>query len=197
MKDKIWVRQLPPKDLLFWKFVGRSNLVFTTGDEWKKHSRVVTSVFQRRAPIADFETVSEKLLEVIDRNRGDPVSWDTLAKRVTIDILGLTILGNDIEALDHPDSPLYSTYIRALEGLTAPPYIFLPFLDKYFPRKRLVKDVEYLRQFFSSMIDQKKGSPGSDLISFTLAEPTFTMQDVLDNVSLFFVAGHVSFRVSY
>ena len=192
MKDKTWVRQLPPQDLLFWKFVGRSNLVFTTGDEWKKHSRVITSVFLRPPPIQDFFSVAQRLLNAMDRNVNKILPWNTLAKRITIDILGTTILGSDIQAIDYPDSPIYSTYNRCMEGLTAPPYIFMPFLDKYFPRKSLVNDAQYLRGFFSNLIKEKKTNPSNDVISLMTAEPSFSEKDVLDNVSLFFMAGHVS-----
>ncbi|KAF9465677.1 cytochrome P450 [Collybia nuda] len=190
MKDKTWVRQLPPQDLLFWKFVGHQNLVFTNGDEWKRHSRVVTSVFLRQPPIQDFVAVAQRLLNAMNRDTNKTMRWDKLTRRVTIDILSTTILGSDIQAIDHPDSPITSTYNRCMENLTAPPYIFLPFLDKYFPRKGLVDDSAYLRAHFSDLIKKKSTNPGNDLISLMLAEPSFSEQDVLDNVSLFFVAGH-------
>lgn len=156
MKDKNWVRQLPPQDLLFWKFVGRSNLVFTTGEEWKKHSRAITSVFLRPPPIQTFVSVAQTLFNAMNRDINKTVPWDTLAKRVTIDVLGTTILGSGIQAIDYPDSPIPSTYNRCVAGLTAPPYIFLPFLDKYFPRKGLVDDAGYLRGYFSNLIKEKR-----------------------------------------
>ncbi|KXN87718.1 Cytochrome P450 4F12 [Leucoagaricus sp. SymC.cos] len=190
MKDKVWVRQLPPQDLLLWKFVGRSNLAFTIGDEWRKHSRAITSIFSRPLPIQDFVAVAQRLLIAIERDANKTVAWDQLAKRVTIDILGTTVLGSDTQAIDFPESSIITTYNRCMTGLTAPPYIFLPFLDKYFPRRSLVNDTEYLRGLFSNLIKEKKTNPGNDLISLMLAEPSFSEQDVLDNVSVFFVAGH-------
>jgi hypothetical protein len=192
MKDRVWVRQLPPQDLLFWKFVGRSNVAFTTGEEWKKHSRVVTSVFLRPPPIHDFVAITERLINAINRNASKTVAWDALTKRVALDILSTTILGSDIQAIDFPDSPISTTYNRCIAGLTAPPYIFLPFLDKYFPRRNLVDDTRHMRAFFLNLIKEKRTNPSNDLISAMLAEPSFSEQDVLDNVSVFFVAGHVS-----
>lgn len=78
-----------------------------------------------------------------------------------------------------------------MDALTAPPYIFLPFLDKYFPRKNIVKQVENLRTRFAQLIREKELKKNNDLISRMLENPEFNFTDVLDNVSVLFIAGHV------
>ena len=173
-----------------WRFVGRNNLAFTVGAEWRKHSKLVGTAFQRPPPISQFSSLSRTLFGTLGEG-GEIVKWDDMAERVTLDILGTTLLGHNFEAITKPNSPFADGYSRVMHALMAPPYIFVPFLDKYFPRKEVVKEVNVLRTQFSDIIKDKAQKPGEDLISRMLEEPEFNNQDVLDNVSVLFVAGHV------
>ncbi|KAK7443532.1 hypothetical protein VKT23_015705 [Stygiomarasmius scandens] len=54
LRDRMWVRQLPPQDLLIWKLVGKSNLAFSVGEVWRRHSHLVNSALQGTPPFSDF-----------------------------------------------------------------------------------------------------------------------------------------------
>src|ERR1700761_922337 len=174
-----------------WRMVGRHNLAFTTGQEWKKHSKVISAAFLRPPPLAQFAALSRTLFSTI-KGQGEIVKWDDMAERITLDVLGTTIMGRNFDAITKPNSPFADGYRRVMTALMAPPYIFLPFLDKYFPRKKVVEEVGELRGKFEDIVKEKSKTPGEDLISRMLEDPEFDDLDVLDNVSVLFVAGHVS-----
>lgn len=188
LRDRRWIRQLPPQDLLLWRLVGKSNLAFTIGETWKKHSRVVGTAFQGPPPIESSVRASRELFTVL--GKGGTFRWDDLTRRITLDILGDVVLGHQFNAVLQPHSPFVDGYHHTMEALTAPPYIFLPFLDKYFPRKDIVQQVENLRTRFAQIIREKEQKKSNDLISRMLENPEFNFTDVLDNVSVLFVAGH-------
>ena len=175
-----------------WKFVGRSNVAFTVGDEWRKHSRVVQAAFQRPPPIAEFASVTRTVIALIQSQSSQPIAWDGVAQRLSLDVLGTTILGHDFNAVLNPNTPFADGYRQTMQALMAPPYVFLPFLDKYFPRKAILAEVRQLRDFFEDIVLRKRSQPGEDLISVMATNPEFSQQDILDNVSVLFVAGHVS-----
>ncbi|KAJ3561918.1 hypothetical protein NP233_g9899 [Leucocoprinus birnbaumii] len=79
-----------------------------------------------------------------------------------------------------------------MASLAAPPYIFLSFLDKYFPHKHLVDDTSSSQNLLFNLIKEKRINPGNAPTSLMLAEPTSSEQVGLDNISLFFVAEHAS-----
>ena len=77
-KDPAYTRQLPSQDSLFWRFVGRHNVLFTEGEEWKLHAKSVHAALQRPPPFADFAAVAQRLVTTI----GDGtkiIKWDEMA----------------------------------------------------------------------------------------------------------------------
>lgn len=183
------MRQLPPKDLLLWRFVGTSNVAFTIGETWRKHSKVVNTALQGPPPIESFVRTSQELFTVL--GKGGTFKWNELAHGIALDILGDAVLGYRFKAVLQPNSPFVTGYRDMMESLTAPPYIFLPFLDKYFPRKHVIAQVDDFRSRFAQIIQEKEQKKSHDLISRMLENPDFKFSDVLDNVSVLFVAGHV------
>jgi len=101
-------------------------------------------------------------------------------------------MGYQFNAILAPDSPFVKEYREINEALIAPPYIFLPFLDKYFPRNHVVEGVKYLRGKFAEIIEAKREKRGEDVISRMLDDASLDSREVLDNVSILFIAGHVS-----
>ncbi|GJJ12828.1 hypothetical protein Clacol_007073 [Clathrus columnatus] len=164
LRDRRWVRQLPPQDLI-WRLVGRSNLAFTIGETWRKHSKAVTTAFQGPPPIESIVRSSKELFTVL--GEGGTFKWNDLTLRVTLDILGDAILGHQFKAVLQPHSPF-----------------------KYFPRRDVIAKVEDLRARFGQLIREKEKKKGADVISRMLECEDLTIDDVLDNVSVLFVAGH-------
>lgn len=164
-------------------------MAFTIGETWRKHTKVVGTALQGPPPIESFVRTSQKLFMVL--GEGGTFKWNELAHAVTLDILGDAVLGHQFNAVLEPDSLFVAGYQRTMESLTAPPYIFLPFLDKYFPRKDVIAQVDDLRSRFTQIIHEKEEKKSNDLISRMLEDPDFNFTDVLDNVSVLFAAGHV------
>ncbi|GJJ12835.1 hypothetical protein Clacol_007080 [Clathrus columnatus] len=157
LRDRRWVRQLPPQDLLIWRLVGRSNLAFTIGETWRKHSKAVTTAFQGPPPIESIVRSSKELFTVL--GEGGTFKWNDLTLRVTLDILGDAILGHQFKAVLQPHSPFVNGYHDTMES-------------------------------FGQLIREKEKKKGPDVISRMLECEDLTFDDVLDNVSVLFVAGH-------
>jgi cytochrome P450 len=191
-KDPAYTRQLPSQDSLFWRFVGRHNVLFTEGEEWKLHAKSVHAALQRPPPFSDFAAVAQRLVAVIGDGT-QSIKWDEMAQRVTLEVLGATILGYDFEAIKNPDSPFVNGYTRVVHALTQPAYMFVPLLEKVWPRREVESEMKKLRSFFSEVLQHKRKSSGDDVISAMLQEPAFTETDFLDNMVVLFIAGHVSF----
>ena len=62
--------------MLLWRFVGRTNVVLTNGEIWKRHSRVVKSALDRNLPIAQFVALGKKLFKIM--GSGGLLRWDNL-----------------------------------------------------------------------------------------------------------------------
>jgi cytochrome P450 len=200
LQDRDWVRDLPPQDLLLWRFVGNNNLGFTIGDEWRKHSRVITNIFQGSPPLSNFKAIFDRFEEHFPVSTSPTtVSWDKWTERITLDVLGTTILGHDFQAISNNSSPFLSTYRHVMAHITEPPYVFFPILDKLLPRKELVRSVDTIRSRFQDIINEKqtKSDGGQDLISLMISHPEFTQKDLLDNVTFLFIAGHVRLSISF
>jgi len=188
-KDNRYAKPLPPQDSLFWKFVGSKNILFASGEEWELHARVVHPALQGPPPISDFASVTHSLLKHISTSKGR-IDWTELSQRVTLDVLGKTVLGYDFNAIQDPHSPFVDGYNRVMAGLMAPLYMFLPMLDRYFPRKRMNAEMLGLRAFFQDIIQHKKKEPGEDVISSMLVDTKLGEEDLLDTMVVLFIAGH-------
>ncbi|KAK7463556.1 hypothetical protein VKT23_006903 [Stygiomarasmius scandens] len=191
-KDPAYIRQHPSPDSLFWRFVGKHNILFTDGEEWKMHAKSVHAALQRPAPIAEFSAIAKRLVNSIKSHSGTTkcVAWDQMAQRVTLDVLGSTILGYDFRAMEDPNSPFVNGYTKVVHSLTEPLYMFFPILDKYFPRRVVEKEMQALREFFQRVLDQKRKNIGDDVISAMLQEPDMKDVDLIDNMVVLFIAGH-------
>jgi hypothetical protein len=51
--------------MLLWRFVGKTNIILSNGENWKRHSRVVKSALNRNLPIEDFVSLGKKLFSVM------------------------------------------------------------------------------------------------------------------------------------
>lgn len=203
MEDKTNYRQLPPRDMLFWQFTGRSNIFFTEGEDWKRHSRQLKQALQGQVPMSEFVRLSKKTLQKIDEHKRMPgtrsnsdhsegvvVRWDELLHRFTLDVVGVTVLGYDFQALDDPDTPFVNGYRASLDALTSPAYVFIPKLEKALPRHAVRKQMFGLRAKFREIIEYKRNHPGDDLISHLTEDRELGTEEMVDNVVVLFIAGH-------
>lgn len=190
MENRLFSKQMPPKEMLLWKFTGSQNIFLTEGEQWKRHSKVVRAALHSSPPIATFTSLAYKLFHKI--GDGGLVKWSDYTHRFTLDAVGVTVLGYDFDALDHPHSPFVEGYHRVMSAIAKPAYIFIPSLEKWIPRKSVEKDIENLRQEFYKIVEFKRENSGNDMITSMLQEPEFTDVEHLDNVVVLFMGGHVS-----
>ena len=189
MENRAFTKDMPPKEMLLWQFTGSQNIFLTEGGQWKRHSKVVRAALQKPPPISTFNSLAYKLFHKI--GEGGIVKWSDYTHRFTLDAVGLTVLGYDFDALDHPDSPFVAGYHRVMSAIASPAYIFIPTLEKWLPRRKVKQDIQDLRNEFKKIVEFKKENSGNDMITFMLQEPEFTDIEHLDNVVVLFMGGHV------
>lgn len=190
MENRSAKKQLPPADMLFWKFTGRRNIFFANGDEAMKHSRIFRTALQRTTPMEQFSLLSRRLLKHL--GHGGRVRWNDFTSRFTLDVVGTSVMGFDFEALDNPDGPFVKLYHDVMTAISDPPYIFLPALERWWPRHEVKRKVDTLVNHFWQLLAEKKGKPGNDVITYMFQEPGMSDEEYRDNVIVLFMAGHVS-----
>jgi len=121
---------------------------------------------------------------------GVVVGWDELLHRFTLDVVGRAVLGYDFRALDEPDTPFVNGYRASLASLTSPPYMFVPKLERIFPRRGVRAQMLALRDKFREIIEHKRIYPGDDLISHLIEDKELGTEELVDNVVVLFMAGH-------
>lgn len=60
--------------MLLWRFVGKTNVILSNGEAWKRHSNVVKSALARNLPIEEFVSLGNKLFKKMAN--GGLIKWD-------------------------------------------------------------------------------------------------------------------------
>lgn len=149
------------------------------------------------------ETASEKnSAAIVEINH-----WST---KVTMDIIGLAVLGRDFNSLKNGDDPLVALYEEVLEPTPEKSLFFtlhlfgLESVIKMLPWKvneRLRYTTGELRRICRKLLDDKKEKVKTegeqkDILSVMLATNTFGDDNLIDQLLTFLAAGSVS-HVSY
>jgi cytochrome P450 family 4 subfamily V len=124
----------------------------------------------------------------------DPADW---MHRVTLDILSTAAFGQNLDSLNHPNSPVVSLYHELLVIMQNPILNFLPWIDAI-PgispgfQSRLTQFQQFLIQFMNQKKQaQQESSQGRDLLDFMLdanQENIFSQSELIGNLSIFFLA---------
>lgn len=191
----LYPKELPSDGLLLWRFIGGSNILMTNGDRWKKHSRVIRDAFNLSIPVDQFTQLSKNLFDVInppsDKNDTHTVDFADLAQRFALDAVGSSVLGHDFDAI-HTESLFVKEYNGIMRDIANPFYLLMPFLEKVFPRRKVIKRMDDLVDKFQMLLQAKRTDPGDDMMTFMLKEPTMSEDELRDNMVVLFIAGHVS-----
>ncbi|KAI0029801.1 cytochrome P450 [Vararia minispora EC-137] len=177
----------PPDDLLLWQLIGKSNILLSNGEQWKKHSRNVRSAINRAIPMQQFSRLSYRLCTALSRH--SIVAFDEYAQRFALDAVGTTAFGHDFDAIEQ-ESEFATSYNQIMRGIANPLYLIMPFLEKVFPRRDLKRSMDGLAQRFQDMLQEKREKPGQDMLTYMLRDVGVTDDELRDNMLLLFIAGH-------
>jgi cytochrome P450 len=191
----LYPKELPPDGLLLWRFIGGSNILMANGDRWKKHSMTIRDAFNLSIPVNQFIHLSKNLFDVInppsEENDTHTVDFADLAQRFALDAVGSSVLGHDFDAI-RTESLFVKEYNGIMHDIANPLYLIMPFLEKVFPRKGVIKRMDNLVDKFRMLLQAKRNDPGDDMMTFMLKEPTMSEEELRDNMVVLFIAGHVS-----
>ncbi|KIP02446.1 hypothetical protein PHLGIDRAFT_79103 [Phlebiopsis gigantea 11061_1 CR5-6] len=188
MDTRSITKQRPREDMLFWQFTGLNTFILADGDIWRTQIQAVRRALQTNVPIGTFVSICHKLIGII--GDGGVVKWSDLSHRLTLDVVGQTVMGHDFQSLEQPHGSLVAHYHSVMSEITNPLYIAFPILESWLPRKRLTARVSNLRAEFQRIVDTKKERPGEDYVSFMLENPPSSESEYLDNVVTMFMTGH-------
>ncbi|KJA29606.1 hypothetical protein HYPSUDRAFT_31542 [Hypholoma sublateritium FD-334 SS-4] len=184
----LWPKEEPPDAMLLWRFVGKTNVILSNGEAWTRHSHVVKSALTRNLPISEFVSLGKKLFKKM--GNGGRIKWDDYTMRFTLDAVGSTALGHNFRAIEDDHSPFVAQYNEVMDGIASPLYIVFPKLEKWFPRREVIKNIDNLVNKFQKILEHKKENKGNDMLTYMLEEPGMTDEEYRDNMVVFFIAGH-------
>ncbi|EGO03906.1 hypothetical protein SERLA73DRAFT_69725 [Serpula lacrymans var. lacrymans S7.3] len=187
-------KDFPTWDLLLTRFIGRNNITMSNGDEWRKVSTIVRDAFTTPIPIDLFTSLAKNIFRVIDQtpltdNKELKVEWSDLAQRFALDAVGYSVIGFSIDAIS-TESQFVKDYNMFMRYTADPLYLALPIFEKIIPRKHAFDLMEDLKKRLIDMLLAKRLDPGDDIMSFLLRDPSLTMEDLRNNMSILFIAGH-------
>ncbi|KAJ9076130.1 hypothetical protein DSO57_1029260 [Entomophthora muscae] len=187
------------KVMLGRKIMGYTNILNSDGEEWRRHRRVANPAFRKAFSISVFNGCTQQLVELLCAEESRPQEVHTLFRHLTLDILGKGLFSHDFEAIakgnESNDLKLYNEVMKALFN---PLYFFFPFLERWVPsRKRSLEKGMEFRAFLRNIVQKRKQDltlDHDDLLSAfikeSMQEGTFSDDDVINDLGVFFIAGH-------
>ncbi|EGO00251.1 hypothetical protein SERLA73DRAFT_135995 [Serpula lacrymans var. lacrymans S7.3] len=189
----LYPKETPPDGLLLWRFIGGSNVLMTNGDIWKKHSRLIRDAFSLSIPVDQFTSLAKNLFTVINPPSSSTdthtVCWSELAQHYALDAVGSSVLGHDFDAI-RSESVFVKEYNGVMHDIANPLYLIAPFLERIFPRKKVIDRMDSLVNRFKKLLLDKRTDPGDDMMTFMLKDPEMSDTELRDNIVVLFIAGH-------
>lgn len=116
------------KPNIFSKFLG-VNVIFSNGDIWKRHQKVVSSPLKRAFDSAIFGRLALNLIDLINK-QNEIVKVHTIMQKLTIDALGKALMGLDFDSLNK-NVPFIDDYITVMDSFN-PILIIFPFWNQLY-----------------------------------------------------------------
>jgi len=148
-------------------------------------------------------------MDLWGQQAGQPIFVSEDLKKMTIDVLGETILGSDFDTLGGSNDNPLASYRHAIENIFHLPTLLIPGYQKLpFPRnKKLAAEINNFDSFIWDIIErkkkEKKDTPENLVECLIHANQNpdegvtpMTDQMLRDNIVLFFIAGHETTAVS-
>ncbi|KAI0319618.1 cytochrome P450 [Amylostereum chailletii] len=181
-------KENPPDDLLLWQFIGRSNILLSNGEQWRKHSHIIRSAINQTIPVAQFVALARRLFAFMDSRATIP-RFDDMSQKYALDAVGTTVFGHDFNAIAE-ESDFVRNYNNIMHGIANPLYVILPVLERIFPRHALKRGMDSLAEAFQGVLTEKRENPGADMLTYMLRNVDVTERELRDNMLLLFIAGH-------
>ncbi|KAJ3128339.1 Cytochrome P450 4V2 [Nowakowskiella sp. JEL0407] len=190
------------------KYVFGDNLATVSAKDWPRHRTVCRPAFAKPLQILVFTKSVSKLIHTIhnldDKSSVPIYSW---MQRVTLHVLGSVIFSFDFGSLNNDDGGKYVTLWHKMMGRVLNPFLVLLPLWSYIPTKTNLETWELcntFRQLMIDVIEQKrkdlknnavKSEKEKDLMDLMILAADdesvdWTAEDLMYNLSVFFVAGH-------
>ncbi|KAI9293176.1 cytochrome P450 [Neoconidiobolus thromboides FSU 785] len=186
-----------------------SNIVFTSGEEWKRHRKAANPAFHRSWSTELVGNCCEVLLDKIQLEK-EPIEILPFLKRMTLDALGKAIFNFDFKAVEQPEGKYVKIYTSLMQEFRKIVYAFLPFLESPILniRANAHARVTEFRALISEVLEQKKKELQSggevdeskaDLLTLMVkanmfimedGEPLLSNEEIINDTVVFFVAGH-------
>ncbi|KAJ9056366.1 hypothetical protein DSO57_1033881 [Entomophthora muscae] len=189
------------KIMLANKVLGVTNLATADGEEWRRHRKVANPAFKKTWSTDMFGECTENLSELIKASNGSPLMVQGLFQRLTLDVLGKGLFSYDFEAIARGEGNYYlRLYNDIMKAMFNPIYFVFPFLERYVPWRQISHDKsKEFRSFLRDVIRERKfelTESHDDLLSLMIKasideeDAEITDDDVINDLSLFFLAGH-------
>ncbi|KAH6917771.1 cytochrome P450 4F5 [Coprinopsis sp. MPI-PUGE-AT-0042] len=201
--------QFPKKnytDHLHFTFLSGPNVVFSNGEQWKRHSESVKAAFDREIPVWRFVGLGWDVVDMIKANCGRrsvektlehavPGGWgisrfSDLVQKYTLDVVGTTLLGHNFNALKTTEGSFVEQFNTVMSAIASPVRLVFPFLDTIFPRYEAIAQVDKLNARYEEVLEMKRGDLGVDLLSYLLEDERLSKEEAVSNLSILFSAGH-------
>jgi len=195
---------------MLFDFMGKNNVVFSNGSEWKHHRTIINPSFGKISLF--MEPMSLKIDEFIDvietrakMNENGVTVCDDIQK-MTLDVLGVCVLGEDYHFMSRgdEDNPL-CWYRDIVQFASKYPMRALGIFNKFpFPStnkawKAVTKFNNYIKTLFEQhTINPSKYNKKSLIASFIDAvnNKSLTYEEARNNITVFFLAGHETTSIS-
>jgi cytochrome P450 len=203
-------KELPNIHGLFGRFLGKSNIFFSNGEDWRRHRKPANPIFHQTFHPEQFsssiEETFDELTERLNQNPDEALPVTDLMGLMTLDVLGKGIFSVDFEAVKSKGSSRYHhLYTSIINQIPNPVYFFFQFLHR-FPMGKMAeahKNIGEFKEFTMKMIEQRrkdlkdhKFEDSKDLLTTLLRETELNQEDPLTdeelvhNLNVFFIAGH-------
>ncbi|KAI9304539.1 cytochrome P-450 cyp509A1 [Cunninghamella echinulata] len=204
-----------PKDTYLEQYCGNENILFSNGHEWLKHRKIANSAFHRSMPVQLFGDSIKRLFKMWDNDHPSGVFTVDIQKimlRIALDTIGQAAFGFEFNALIDENSEWKKCYDVINEAGADPLFAIFPAFDqKYrwlFPKRveqfktlykfrdLLTKAIEEKRELFKQKkFDNTIRDSEKDLLTLMLeseynGEGALTNEEIINDIAIFFVAGH-------
>ncbi|KAJ7439659.1 cytochrome P450 [Mycena latifolia] len=175
---------------LHFTFLSGPNIVFSNGEQWRRHSASVKRTFNQSLPVYVFAELAEDVFKKI--GKGGVWSWTEIMQKFTLDVVGRAALGHEFAALKfsaNNELPLVD-FNRVMSTIVRRDRLMFPILDTLFPRQTVIDDVQALNARYDELLAEKRGKPGRDILSYLLEDTSLSHEELAPNLSILFSAGH-------